>query len=166
MVTVGGLALATKLCVEPRSTRCLVYGMYFPPLGPNTKSSRRASINIITTLLNWGWGGRDEWLRAPPAIRSNISFVNVVNNGQCTHKFQHVSCYQSDDAALLWQQFAQLFSPVKGSAGRSDSLLLDEKDDLTGTGKNPLRKRAMPNTSNIRNEEAKTDERILILLIL
>lgn len=61
MVTVGGLALATKLCDEPLSTRCLVYGIYMRPLGPNTKSSRSASTNIITTLLNRGWGMRDEF---------------------------------------------------------------------------------------------------------
>lgn len=55
-------------------------------------------------------------------------------------------------------------APVSGSAGRSDSLLLDEKEDLTGTGKNPRRKRAMPITSNIRINDAKTDERTFILL--
>lgn len=55
--------------------------------------------------------------------------------------------------------------PVIGSAGRSDSLLLDEKEDLTGTGKNPRRKRAMPITSNIKINEAKTDERTFILLV-
>lgn len=54
--------------------------------------------------------------------------------------------------------------PARGSAGRSDSLLLDEKEDFTGTGKNPLRKRATPMTSNMRINEAKTDERTFILL--
>lgn len=54
-------------------------------------------------------------------------------------------------------------SPVSGSAGRSDSLFLDERDDLTGTGKNPRRKRAMPITSEIRINVAKTDERTFIL---
>lgn len=53
-------------------------------------------------------------------------------------------------------------SPVSGSAGRSDSLLLDEREDLTGTGKNPRRKRAMPITSDINTNEAKTDERTFI----
>lgn len=56
-------------------------------------------------------------------------------------------------------------SPVSGSAGRSDSWLLDEKEDLTGTGKNPRRKRAMPITSSIKIKEAKTDERTFILLV-
>lgn len=65
MVTVGALALATKLCVDPRSTRWRVYGMFARPLGPNTKSSRSASTNIITTLLNSGSGRRDA-LCGPP----------------------------------------------------------------------------------------------------
>lgn len=55
--------------------------------------------------------------------------------------------------------------PVSGSAGRSDSLLLDDRDDLTGTGKNPRRKRATPITSSIKINEAKTDERTFILLV-
>lgn len=53
--------------------------------------------------------------------------------------------------------------PVTGSGGRSDSLLLEETEDLTGTGKNPRRKRATPITSNIKINEAKTDERTFIL---
>lgn len=61
----------------------------------------------------------------------------------------------------MWMR---LDSPVSGSAGRSDSLLLDEKEDLTGTGKNPRRKRAMPITSNIKIKEAKTDERTFMVL--
>lgn len=56
-------------------------------------------------------------------------------------------------------------SPVSGSLGRSDSLLLDEKEDLTGTGKNPRRKRAMPITSKIKINEAKTDERTFIVAV-
>lgn len=55
-------------------------------------------------------------------------------------------------------------SPVSGSAGRSDSLFLDEREDLTGTGKNPLRKRAMPITSNVKITQAKTDERTFMVL--
>lgn len=55
--------------------------------------------------------------------------------------------------------------PVSGSAGRSDSLFLDEKEDLRGTGKNPRKKRAMPITSNIKMNDAKTDERTFILLV-
>lgn len=54
-------------------------------------------------------------------------------------------------------------SPVSGSAGRSDSLFLDDREDLTGTGKNPRRKRATPITSHIRMNEAKTDDRTFIL---
>lgn len=54
-------------------------------------------------------------------------------------------------------------SPVNGSAGRSDILFLDDREDLTGTGKNPRRKRATPITSHIRMNEAKTDERTFIL---
>lgn len=54
-------------------------------------------------------------------------------------------------------------APVSGSAGASDSLLLEASEDLTGTGKNPLKKRATANTSNIKIIEAKTDERIFIL---
>lgn len=50
-------------------------------------------------------------------------------------------------------------SPVSGSAGRSDSLFLDAREDLTGTGKNPRRKRAIPITSDIKMSVAKTDER-------
>lgn len=55
------------------------------------------------------------------------------------------------------------YPPVKGSAGRSDNLLLDDKDDLTGTGKNPLRNRARPSNSNMRQNDAKTDELTLIM---
>lgn len=58
-----------------------------------------------------------------------------------------------------------LSSPVSGSSGRSDSLLLEEREDLTGTGKKPRRKRAMPITSSSRINEAKTDERTFILLV-
>lgn len=57
-------------------------------------------------------------------------------------------------------------SPASGSAGKSDSLLLEEKDDLTGTGKNPLRKRATPTTSNIKMKQANRDERTLIAVAL
>lgn len=57
----------------------------------------------------------------------------------------------------------ELSSPVSGSAGRSDSLLLDGREDLTGTGKNPRRKRATPTTSHIRMNVANTDERTFIL---
>lgn len=48
--------------------------------------------------------------------------------------------------------------PTKGSAGRSESLFIDEKEDLIGTGKNPLRKRATPRSSMIRQNKAKTDD--------
>jgi len=48
--------------------------------------------------------------------------------------------------------------PVCGSAGKSVSLLLAEKEDLTGTGKNPLRKRATDKISNMRHNKANTDE--------
>lgn len=54
---------------------------------------------------------------------------------------------------------------MSGSAGRSDSLFLDDREDLTGTGKNPRRKRATPITSHIRMNEAKTDERTFILSV-
>lgn len=63
---------------------------------------------------------------------------------------------EADDAVSL---------PVSGSAGRSDSLFLAEREDLTGTGKNPRRKRAMPITSDIKMNEAKTDERTFIVLL-
>lgn len=56
-------------------------------------------------------------------------------------------------------------SPVSGSGGRSDSLFLEDKDDFTGTGKNPRRKRATPRTSSIKIKEAKTDERTFIALV-
>lgn len=42
------------------------------PLGPNTKSSRRASTSIITTLLKRGWGRRDE-LGELPVNEASIS---------------------------------------------------------------------------------------------
>lgn len=54
-------------------------------------------------------------------------------------------------------------SPVSGSAGRSDRLFLDAREDLTGTGKNPRRKRVIPITSDIKISVAKTDERIFIM---
>lgn len=56
-------------------------------------------------------------------------------------------------------------SPVCGSAGRSDSLLLDDTEDFRGTGKNPRRKSATPTTSHIKMNEANTDERTFILLV-
>lgn len=65
----------------------------------------------------------------------------------------------------LWEPDDAVSSPVSGSAGRSDSLLLDEREDLTGTGKKPRRKRAMPITSDIKINEANTDDRIFILLV-
>lgn len=54
-------------------------------------------------------------------------------------------------------------SPESGSAGRSDSLFLDAREDLIGTGKNPRRKRAIPITSDIKMSVAKTDVRTFIL---
>lgn len=54
-------------------------------------------------------------------------------------------------------------SPVSGSAGRSDSRFLDAREDLTGTGKNPRRKRVIPITSDIKISVAKTDERTFIM---
>lgn len=48
--------------------------------------------------------------------------------------------------------------PVCGSAGKSVTLLLSEKDDLTGTGKNPRRKRASDTISHMRHNKANTDE--------
>ena len=56
-------------------------------------------------------------------------------------------------------------APVPGAAGRSNSEFLDEKDDLIGTGKNPLKNKAIPNTSNMRQKDAKTDERTLNVLV-
>lgn len=53
--------------------------------------------------------------------------------------------------------------PVSGSAGRSDHLFLDAREDLTGTGKNPRRKRVIPITSDIKISVAKTDERTFIM---
>lgn len=58
---------------------------------------------------------------------------------------------------------SELSSPVRGSAGRSDSLLLEDREDLTGTGKNPRRKRATPTASHIRMNVANTDERTFML---
>lgn len=55
--------------------------------------------------------------------------------------------------------------PVSGSAGRSDTLLLEETEDLTGTGKNPLRNRAMLKTSHMRQSNANTDELNLMMNI-
>lgn len=54
-------------------------------------------------------------------------------------------------------------SPDSGSAGRSDSIFLDAREDLIGTGKNPRRKRAIPITSDIKMSVAKTDVRTFIL---
>lgn len=54
-------------------------------------------------------------------------------------------------------------SPASGSAGRSDSLFLDARELLTGTGKNPRRKRVIPITSDIKISVAKTDERTFIM---
>lgn len=54
-------------------------------------------------------------------------------------------------------------SPASGSAGRSDNMFLDDKDDLIGTGKKPRRNRATPSTSKTKMKEANTDERIFML---
>lgn len=69
---------------------------------------------------------------------------------------------RTQDAASLWRYDA-VNSPANGSRGRSDSLLLEDNEDLTGTGKKPRRKRATPITSNIKMKEAKTDERSFIV---
>lgn len=58
---------------------------------------------------------------------------------------------------------AELSSPVSGSAGRSDSLLLDDSEDLTGTGKNPRRKSATPTASHMRMNVANKDDRTFML---
>lgn len=56
-------------------------------------------------------------------------------------------------------------TPVSGSEGRSDSWLLDEAEDFTGTGKKPRRKSAMANTWAIITNEANTDVRIFMLFV-
>lgn len=78
IVTVGGFALATKLCVEPLSTRCLVYGMYFLPLGPNTVLPERIDQHYHHSLKKGVWDLGQVWGAPCKFQRKYHSYQHII----------------------------------------------------------------------------------------